>query len=143
MTKPARLALTMKQGGTRGLRFPKSDNGRDHLNHTKGHIAQSDMTSTLFNQQPLQLRACPWQLAPRHYPCPGSGGSLRVRWGEGCHMIGSPSGELLKKPPQQSGQGRALVLMPKGREEGGGAGNEIRERGGSAVVETPPYIQQS
>lgn len=36
-----------------------------------------------------------------------------MRLGEGCHMIGSPSGELLKKPPQQSGQGRALALMPK------------------------------
>lgn len=32
-------------------------------------------------------------------------------------MIESPSGELLKKPPQQSGQGHALALMPKGKRE--------------------------
>lgn len=40
-----------------------------------------------------------------------------VAWGEGCHMIGSPSGELLKKPPQQSGQGHTLALMPKEKRE--------------------------
>lgn len=40
-----------------------------------------------------------------------------VRQGEGCHMIGSSSGELLKKPSQQSGQGHTLVLMPKEREK--------------------------
>lgn len=37
-----------------------------------------------------------------------------MRLGEWCHMIGSPSGELLKKP-QQSGQGQAL--MPKEKRE--------------------------
>lgn len=37
-----------------------------------------------------------------------------MRLGERCHMIGSPSGELLKKP-QQSGQGQAL--MPKEKRE--------------------------
>lgn len=40
-----------------------------------------------------------------------------MRLGEGCHMIGSPSGELLKEPPQQSGQGHVLALMPKEKRE--------------------------
>lgn len=40
-----------------------------------------------------------------------------VRLGEGCHMIGSPSGQLLKKPSQQSGQGHTLALMPQEKRE--------------------------
>lgn len=45
------------------------------------------------------------------------GWGLWVRQGEGCHMIGLPSGELLKKPSQQSGQGHKLVLTPKEKTE--------------------------
>lgn len=55
------------------------------------------------------------------------GGEVGVRFGEGCHMIGSPSGELLKKPLQQSGQG----LNARGRKrerEGEGGEKERRER---------------
>lgn len=67
-----------------------------------------------------------------------------MRWGEGCHMIGSPSGELLKKPPQQSGQGHALALMPKQKREVclmmRGAQRQIRGRGGDKV---PLYVQRS
>lgn len=73
------------------------------------------------------------------------GGEVGVRFGEGCHMIGSPSGELLKKPLQQSGQG----LNARGRKrerEGEGErkrGRKRGERGGGALQYTTPLHSQS
>lgn len=66
-----------------------------------------------------QPRACLWQASHPLMAADiqGQERGQGVRLGEGCHMIGSPSGDLLKKPPQQSGQGHALALMPQGRGE--------------------------
>lgn len=112
MTKPAQFVTAVKPAGRKlvaGL-FPNSDKGRDGWSRTAG----SDTTSTPFDLGVIT------QLNDSACSCTQACGECLLplmRLGEGCHMIGSPSGELLKKPPQQSGQGHALALMPKEKRE--------------------------